>query len=131
MRILPVSTAVLLSLMLSACNMGDNDYSDDDGDGDSGIGLDKTVVVYETFAPSSGRSMLYAAASDDSAVHLLAPEQLSSASIEDYALSPAGTYVAYRTTPVGAGRASLYIANVYTGEITDDYRPRGRPERRG
>lgn len=111
MRILPASTAVLLSLMLTACNMGDNDYSDD-GVADSGIGLDKTVVVYETFAPSSGRSMLHAAASDGSAVHLLAPEQLSAASIEDYALSPAGTYVAYRTTPVGPDRARLYIANV-------------------
>ena len=108
--------------------MGDNDYSDNDDDGDSGIGLDKTVVVYATFAPSSGRSLLYAAASDDSAVHLLAPEQLSSASIEDYALSPAGTYIAYRTDPVGADRASLYIANVYTGEITNITGRAGGPD---
>jgi Tol biopolymer transport system component len=115
MRLLPASTAVLISVMLSACNLGDADDSDA---GDSGIGSDKTVVVYETFAPSSGRSLLYAAASDASAVHLLAPGRLTASSIEDYALSPAGTYVAYRITPLGAEPAGLYIANVYTGEIT-------------
>ena len=126
MRTLHAITAVLFSLTLSACNMGDNDYSDDDDD--SIIDLTKTVVVYETFAPSSGRSLLYAAASDDSAVHLLAPAQLSSASILDFALSPAGTYVAYRTTPVSTGRASLYIANVYTGKITNITGRAGGPD---
>lgn len=134
MRILPTSSAVLLALMLAACNMGDNDYSGDndssdaDGGDDSGIALDKTVVVYATLTASSGRSMLYAAASDDSATHLLAPEPLSGASIEDYALSPSGTFVAYRTSPVSADRASLYIANVYTGEITQITGRAGGPD---
>lgn len=121
MQPLRISAVVLLTLSIAACNLGDADYSSDDADGGdgSGIGLDKTVVVYETFTPSTGRSSLYAAASDGTVAHLLAPESLSSASIDDYEVSPAGVYVAYRIASTGAERPRLYIANAYTGDITE------------
>ena len=126
MRIFPVRFVLLLFTLIAAgCDL--NNEESDAGSDDPVIEPDKTVIVYQTFRPDTQRAQLYATASDGSAVHLLAPDRLSSASIEVYALSPTGIYVAYRASAGGTDLERLYIANVYTGEITEVTRRFGGP----
>ncbi|MFA7388155.1 MAG: hypothetical protein WCZ87_10905, partial [Thiohalobacteraceae bacterium] len=126
MHVFPARFVLALLALIAAGCILENDESDADSNGPA-IEPGKTVVVYQTFRPDTQRAQLYAAASDGSAVHLLAPDRLSSATIEAYALSPTGIYVAYRASAGGTEPERLYIANVYTGEITEITRRVGGP----
>jgi Tol biopolymer transport system component len=108
-----LSLVALLTLLATGCKEADRDSGADA----PAIGFDKTVIVYQTFRPDTQRAQLYATASDGSAVHLLAPDRLSSASVAAYELSPAGVHVAYRLVSGGMEPERLNIANVHTGEV--------------
>lgn len=114
----------LVAVTVAACK---TNFDTGSGTDQTGIALDKTVIVYQANDAGSRASRLYAAATDASATHVLTRDP--AASVAEYAVSPAGVDVAYRLTGDSATPDGLYIANVYTGTVAEITGRPGAPVR--
>jgi dipeptidyl aminopeptidase/acylaminoacyl peptidase len=117
-----ITSLLFWSLIISGCKTDSQTV-------DTSIPFDKSVIVYQSYHPGTGFWRLFATTTDASARLALTPNLTPQTGVNEYAVSPAGVYVAYRLQGSGITPERLYIANVYTGATSEITGHPGAPTR--